>query len=78
VSDSFVLLLVLIILIFSEPLCAEYSDEELSGGPNEDSRRGDDLDDDNEEAEPKSKVLAHVELARSVREFGPVTVGVWF
>lgn len=49
-------------------LCAEYSasdsesDEESDASAN---RR-----DDNEEAELNSKVLAHVQLARSVREFG--------
>ena len=58
-----------IILIFSELLRAEYSCEDAS--LNVDSHCRDDLDDDNEEAEPNSRVLAHVELARSVREFGP-------
>jgi hypothetical protein len=55
-----------IILIFSEILCAERSREDASSDV--DSHRGDDLDNDNKEAEP---VLAHVELARTVREFDP-------
>jgi hypothetical protein len=58
-----------IILIFSEILCAERSREDANSDV--DSHRGDDLDDDNKEAEPNSRVLAHVELARTVREFGP-------
>lgn len=61
-----------IILIFSELLRAEYFDEDA--GPGVDSHCRDDLDDDNlnKEAEPNSRVLAHVELARrAVREFGP-------
>ena len=55
-----------IIIIFSEHLRAENS-----AGPDVDSICGDDPDNDDKEAEPSSKVLAHVELARSVREFGP-------
>jgi hypothetical protein len=60
--------LIRILLIFSELLAAEYSDEDAN--PNVDPHRGDDLDDNNEEVELNSRVLAHVELARSVREFG--------
>ena len=58
-----------IVLIFSELLRAEYSDEDA--GPSVDPHDGDDLDNENEEAEPNSRVLARVELARSVHEFGP-------
>ena len=58
-----------IILILSELLRAEYSDEDASRDV--DSHHGDDLDNDNEEAEPNSRVLAHVELGRTIREFGP-------
>jgi hypothetical protein len=65
-----------VILIFSELLRAQYSDEDPSS--NVDSHCGDDLDDDNKEAESNSRVLAHVELARSVREFGPQYPGVQF
>jgi hypothetical protein len=57
------------VLIFSERLRAENSDVDANN--NEDPHRRDDIDDDNEEAEPKSRVLAHVELARTIREFGP-------
>ena len=57
------------VLIFSERLRAENSDVDANN--NEDPHRRDDIDDDNEEAEPKSRVLAHVELTQTIREFGP-------
>jgi hypothetical protein len=64
-----------IVLIFSELSCEHSSDEDSNANPNVDPHRGDDLDDDNEddneEPEPNSRVLAYVELARSVREFAP-------
>ena len=58
-----------IIFISSKPFFAECSEDDA----NSDSHPGpgDDLDVDNEEPELNSGVLAHVELARSVREFGP-------
>ena len=56
-------------LILSKLLRAEYSDEDA--GPDVDPHHGDDLDNDNEEAEPNSRALAHVELGRTVCEFGP-------
>lgn len=63
-----------IILIFSEILRAEHSDDE-DVNPDVDPHRGNDsdLDDDNdsEEVDPNSRVLAYLELARSVREFCP-------
>lgn len=59
--------------IFSEFLFAEleYPDADADEDvPDVDPHPRDDVDDDNEEVEPNSGVLAHVELARSVREFG--------
>lgn len=59
------------ILIFSELLRAEYSTEDANPIADPHHHGGNDLDDDNGEAEPNSRALARVELARSVREFGP-------
>ena len=56
--------LALLWLIFSEFL---FTDQ--GANPNVDLHHGDDLDSDNEEVDPNSEVLAHVELARSVHEF---------
>ena len=56
--------LALLWLIFSEFL---FTDE--GANSNVDLHHGDDLDSDNEEVDPNSEVLAHVELTRSVREF---------
>jgi hypothetical protein len=64
VSDLFFLLIRSEYLFFSELLRAEYED----ANPNVDHE--DELDDDNK-AERNSRVLAHVELARTVREFNP-------
>ena len=60
-------------LIFSELLRAEYSDGDSDTNPNlNGNRRSEDDLDDNKDAERDSRVLAHVELARTVREFSPL------
>lgn len=59
----------IIILVFSDLLREECFDEDASPGGVD---CGDDLNEDDEEAEPNSRALAHVELARrAVREFVP-------
>jgi hypothetical protein len=60
-------------LIFSELLRTEYSDGDSDTNPNGNRRGEDDLDDNKDsDAERDSRVLAHVELARTVREFSPL------